>query len=123
MICHVLTTAIDGRRLSRDEQSQRSPVVGNLVIRDWTGSNGFKRAVRIAELKSVVSWTPDALKPLFDPSVVKMTDSGFLIVGTELDCRGGEMFETLQGWWCRPSINAAENLCTHDRAHGHDAPA
>lgn len=94
-----------GVRLRR---SQLAPALrGELRIGDFDAAhNGFRRHVRIAEL-----WSTDEVParplgtPIFDPSIIRTVNGGFLLAGIEVVALGDprSVAECAQVWLCRPS--------------------
>lgn len=103
MLFAVVETHHQGRRLSRDEIQAAAPVVGHLQISDWPAGNTFNRAVRVARLGHPTnSYHPQLLSPLFDPVLARMTRSGFLLIGLQIDLDAqNQPIEVSQGWWVR----------------------
>lgn len=103
----VVLTRSEGFRLSRQEIEAQTPLVGDLVITDLpASSNSLRRHLRAAYLKqpgsSSSNYAADVLPPIFDPEIVKMTESSMLLVGTALLAReDGKIREVMQGWLCR----------------------
>lgn len=82
MLFSVVETHIAGVRLSREAASAASPVVGLLTISDWREGNAS---------------FPSLLPPLFDPAIVRMTASGFLLPGSQITDNAC----VVQGCWVR----------------------
>ena len=103
MLLSVVETHRQGVRLSRDEIRTAEPVVGQLVINDWREGCSVGRALRVAYLKHpTISYHPHLLHPLFEPVIVRMTSTGFLLTGMQICVVGQtEPVEVAQGWWVR----------------------
>jgi hypothetical protein len=111
MICLVLPTHENGRRLGKDETATREPVKSDLILYDWATGSRYARAIRIAELHGLDSYSPDVLKPLADPVLVKVTGRGFLLVGVEIETTSQDVsLEHAQGWWCQPVFGTPRSL-------------
>jgi hypothetical protein len=101
----VVELYVAGSRRSRDEVKQAAPTLGELLISDWGSDNALCRALRVAHLKTrSVSVATDALMPLFDPAVIRMTSTGFVLRGFQLKPESGCLREETQEWWVRPSL-------------------
>lgn len=102
MRCSVLQTHENGERLPKEKVRSRAPAVGNLLIRLHDGN-----AVRTGNFARLAYVGPsvqaDPLLPLFDVTLVKMVDEGFLLSGYEIQVKDGVMRELAQGWWCKPA--------------------
>lgn len=112
MLFSVVQTHRKGVRLSREDIETAAPTLGLLTIVDWKEGHSSRRAVRIARLHHPkISYCPELLVPLFDPTIVRMNARGFLLVGFE--CEGqaaGMVADHVQGWWVREAQAAPENL-------------
>jgi len=97
MLFSVVPTHSNGVRLTRDQIRSAEPTTGRLTVAEWHNPETLGRSVRIARLAQHTGYaSPDVIPPLFDPSMVRMTASGFLLIGYALnlvDCprlpRGG----------------------------------
>lgn len=105
MIFSVVETHRNGVRLTRQEVQEAIACVGTLVVEDWREGNYARRALRVARLMTdKLNQRPQLLLPLFDPVLVRMTDSGFLLLGYQIESGPGrEVAEHVQGWWVRQS--------------------
>jgi hypothetical protein len=101
MIFHVTETHRQGVKLTRAEVLAATPTPGQLVIEDWREGNAENRALRVAYLKHPTnSYHPNQLHPLFDPVLVRMTPTGFLLIGWQVHATvDGGRWEYKQGWW------------------------
>lgn len=78
-----------GVALSEAELAKAPRYTGNLVIHDWREGNASGRALRVASLHELVSFSSkmyrDLLPPLFEPVLVKMTDKQLTLHGYVID--------------------------------------
>ena len=99
-----------GVRASRDAIALMRPAIGNLMISDWHGENAMRRVVRIANLYHPTRGLQVAtvLQPIFEPSLVRMNDRGFLLVGYEIHALSTQRTATtMQEWWVKPAAPAS----------------
>lgn len=103
MLFSVVETHHQGIRRSREEIRAAEPILGQLEISDWLSGNASGRALRVAYLKHpAISYHQQLLHPLFDPAIVRMTSSGFLLVGMQIHTNAQiQAIEMQQGWWVR----------------------
>ncbi len=100
MLYAVVQTHRKGVRLSRQEILAAEPLIGNLLLSDWLQGSAENRAIRVATLKHpTLSYFQSLMQPLFDPVLVRMTNTGFLLVGNESRLENGEVVQSVQGWW------------------------
>lgn len=100
MLFSIVETHRKGIKLTREEIRAVVPVFGRLTISDWREGNASRRALRVARVHHAkLSFNPELLLPLFDPVLVRMTESGFLLAGFQLESVAERMAEHVQGWW------------------------
>lgn len=75
--------------------------IGELSI-DTHMESSAGRPIAVANLKDHESriWR-DAILPLLDVRVVKMTPKGMHLVGYQIEAEGGQATEYVQGWWAK----------------------
>lgn len=95
----------NGVALTPDEIAESPRYAGNLVIEDWHQGGRFGRFIRQARLLDMtIPTTPrDIIPPLFDPQLVKMTDSQMTLQGYQIhaDPETGAALQYLQCWVLR----------------------
>jgi hypothetical protein len=78
---------------------------GNLVIADWPQGGTFARHIRQARLldETVPQAPRDVIPPLFDPQLVRMTDSQMTLHGYQIhvDAETGAVTHYAQVWVLR----------------------
>lgn len=93
----------DGRPLSRDELDSAPRLRGNLIIEFWVEGNVFKRPVQRARLKGLGHGDPpDLVAPIFEPTLLKMTDDRMTLQGIQLLSSEGQVRQVIQEWMVRP---------------------
>jgi hypothetical protein len=96
----------NGVTLTAEEIAESPRHTGNLVIEDWHQGGRFGRFMRQARLLDMtIPTTPrDIIPPLFDPQLVKMTDSQMTLQGYQIhvDPETGAARQFLQCWVARP---------------------
>jgi hypothetical protein len=81
MRCRVVPMRENGRRLPAASITASPGELGELLLTDWTSGSSFGRSVRVARLCAVGGGTKaDPLKPLFDPTLVRVTSDSLVIV-------------------------------------------
>ena len=97
----------NGEVLTPEELADAPRYVGNLVIEDWPQRGMFARHFRQARLlNGTVPQAPrDIIPPLFDPQLVKMTDSLMTLHGHQIhiDAETGAIRHYAQVWVLRPA--------------------
>ena len=106
MLFEVLAIYRNGVRMTAEEIEASPRTLGNLQIRDWgDATNAFKRNIRFAEVishKVGTGFPPHGLMGrLFDPVIVRMGDSQFLLEGIELAGEPEARVEYKQAWLAR----------------------
>lgn len=92
----------DGAPLSTDELSSQPRYTGNLLIDIWEQGGAFRRPVRQARLTDPAHGSPrDLLPPLFEPQLVKMTDTRMTLEGIEIKVVEGNPRYYRQSWLLR----------------------
>jgi hypothetical protein len=95
----------NGVALTIEEIAESPRYAGNLVIEDWHQGGRFGRFMRQARLLDMtMPTTPrDILPPLFDPQLVKMTDTQMTLQGYQIhvEPETGAARQYLQGWVIR----------------------
>jgi hypothetical protein len=103
MIFQLKKLYLCGVRLTDAELADSEAVVGNLVIFDWAEKTGKQRKVKHACLKTTNHATVplDVTVPLFDPVLLRMTDSQMILAGFEIDMGEGVARHYVQHWALR----------------------
>jgi len=95
----------NGEVLTPEELADAPRYVGNLIIEDWPQAGMFARHIRQARLLDMtVPQAPhDIIPPLFDPQIVKMTDSLMTLHGYQIhaDAETGAVQHHAQVWVLR----------------------
>jgi len=95
----------NGVVLTPEEVADAPRHIGNLVVEDWPQGGMFARHIRQARLLDMtVSQAPrDIIPPLFDPQLVRMTDSLMTLHGYQIhvDDETGAMRHYAQVWVLR----------------------
>jgi len=104
MRCRVVPMRENGRRLPAATITSSPGKLGDLLLTDWTSGNSFGRSVRVARLCAVGGGTKaDPLKPLFDPTLARVTNDSLVIVGIEVGTdNSGTQIDYAQSWLVRP---------------------
>lgn len=109
MLFSVVLMFHEGIRLPADTLRSAIPTVGRLVIDDWREGNAERRALRVARLKHpTISYSPELLHPLFDPTVIRCDQRGMVLMGFENHAQPDrQVLQVVQQWWLR-QVEAAE---------------
>jgi hypothetical protein len=93
----------NGVRLTPEELAQAPRYTGNLIVEDWLQGGTFGRAVRQARLLDMtIPQAPrDLLAPLFDPQLVRMTNTQMTLLGYQNHAEAGTGVHYAQGWVLR----------------------
>jgi len=95
----------NGIVLTPEELADAPRYTGNLVIEDWPQGGMFGRFIRQARLLDVTppKAPPDIIPPLFEPQLVKMTDSLMTLHGYQIyvDPETGAIQHYAQDWVLR----------------------
>jgi hypothetical protein len=93
----------DGRQLSRDELETSERFTGNFVVEVWTEGNSFTRPIKRARLLSLTFGPSyDLLPPLFEPDLLKVTDTRMTLRGFEINVEEGQARQVAQEWLLKP---------------------
>jgi hypothetical protein len=95
----VVRLRMEGVRLRKAELGE--PLLGDLQVTD-AGETSFRRPVLKAELwLPTFSVTPRPIgQPLFEPRLLRMSGTGFVLVGVELKVQEQRVVEFAQVWRC-----------------------
>lgn len=93
-----------GIRRPREDVCRQPPLAGELTVTDWPAGNAAGRALRVAQLREHYGGATlrDIVVPLFDPLLVRMTRTGFVLRGFQYHASDGVVREWMQEWWIRP---------------------
>jgi hypothetical protein len=99
----------NGKRLPVATIASSPGELGDLQLTDWTSGSSFGRSVRVARLCAVGGGTKaDPLKPLFDPTLVRVTGDTLVMVGIEIGADdAGTQIDFAQSWLVRPLPDSA----------------
>ena len=96
------------------------PVPGELNLRRWMDGLGRNSMRLRAELHRPSG--DSAIPVMIDALVVKITESGIIVMGTELVPRGSKSKSNVeyykQTWWCRVLTNAKKPLHPREGVEG-----
>lgn len=105
MLAKLICPNRNGVALSSAEIAESPRHAGNLIIEDWHQGGRFGRFIRQARLldMTIPSMPQDIIPPLFDPQLVKMTDSQMTLQGYQIhaDPEIGATRQYLQAWVVR----------------------
>jgi hypothetical protein len=93
----------NGVPLTPEDLEQEPRYTGNLIIEDWQQGGTFGRNVRQARLLDMkIPTAPrDLLAPLFDPQLVRMTNTQMTLHGYQINAEGGAAVHYAQSWVLR----------------------
>lgn len=93
----------NGVPLTPEELAQAPRYTGNLIIEDWNQGGVFGRAVRQARLLDMtIPQAPrDLLARLFDPHLVRMTNTQMTLHGYQIHAETGTAVHYAQCWALR----------------------
>lgn len=92
-----------GQQLSRDELEASQRFTGNFVVDVWAEGNSFTRPIKRARLLSLEFGPPyDLLPPLFEPDLLKVTDTRMTLRGFEINVEEGQARQVAQEWLLKP---------------------
>lgn len=109
MLCSVVELYLHGKRRERSEAVIAYATSGDLIVTRWRGEIEGKAGVRVATLsgQNVVGNRVLSLLPLFEPQLLSMTRTGFVLRGWQVvekdDRRDTPRHEEIQEWWVRPT--------------------
>lgn len=103
MRCTVVPMRENSKRLPAATISSSRGELGDLLLSDWASGSSFGRAVRVARLCAVGGGTrADPIKPLFDPTLVRVTTGTLVIVGIEIGTdSSGTPIDYTKSWLVR----------------------
>lgn len=93
----------NGVALAPEDLEQEPRYTGNLIIEDWHQGGTFGRNVRQARLLDMTIPTAprDLLAPLFDPQLVRMTNTQMTLHGYQIHAETGSAVHYAQCWVLR----------------------
>lgn len=101
MLFVVVHTHAKGKRRTKVEMAGAEQFMGELSI-DTLMESSAGRPIPVASLKDPDSRIRrDAIIPLLDVRVVKLTSKGMHLVGYQIEAEGGQATEYVQGWWAK----------------------
>lgn len=104
MIYTLICLLKHGVPLSAGDLANVKRFTGNLVVEDWIQGGSFGRAIRQSRLLSTTHGANnDLLAPLFEPVLLKMTDTRMTLQGYELESGDGGVRYCRQDWLLKMS--------------------
>ena len=111
----------------RDAVCGQAAHTGELSVTDWREGNAAGRALRVAQFREHCGGATlrDLVVPLFEPQILRMTRTGFVLRGFQYHANGDSVQEWMQEWWLRPTgviqpRNATGSSCEPaTRDHGY----
>ncbi|WP_338761966.1 hypothetical protein [Massilia sp. METH4] len=98
----------DGQRITGDEFRAAEPFVGRLKLGATERHRSGGGASHMAEvLRPGAAATGAVCKPLFNPTIEKADERGFILSGYEVELREGRLVHFEQVWLVRP-LTAAD---------------
>lgn len=103
MLYRLICLHRNGVVLTPEDLEQEPRYTGNLIIEDWHQAGAFGRAVRQARLldMSIPQAPRDLLAPLFDPQLVRMTNTQMTLHGYQIRAEDGTPVHYAQSWVLR----------------------
>lgn len=93
-----------GVQLSREELETSERFTGNFIVDVWTEGSSFTRPIKRARLLSVAFGPAyDLLPPLFEPELLKVTETRMTVRGFEINVEDGQGRQVAQEWLLKPS--------------------
>lgn len=94
----------DGVKLSREELETAERHTGNFTVEFWTEGNSFGRPIKRARLLSLAFGPSyDVLPPLFEPDLLKVSDTRMTLRGFEINAEEGQAKQVAQEWLLKPA--------------------
>ena len=104
MLVTVVKLRQHGRRITRQEMDEATPLTGRITVELATGGSGVIAHSKVAELYSANQQrtTGSVTRPLFEPALMRWSKGGIVLAGFEINVIDGQAIQHYQAWLVRP---------------------